>query len=129
MYGGGYHWWKIPIFRSFALPNQELHLIRGDSHKQLSLRLVQEKIGSSQLDFLFIDGDHTYDGVKRDFEMYSPLVRKDGIIAFHDIVPHAEDKNCGVDRFWNEIKSLYEHTEIVDSWQQKWAGIGIIHQN
>jgi len=38
-------------------------------------------------DFLFIDGDHTYEGVEGDFEMYSPLVRRGGIIAFHDIVP------------------------------------------
>lgn len=128
IYGGGYHWWKIPLFRSFALPDQRLHLIRADSHKQSSLGLVQEKIGSRQLDFLFIDGDHTYDGVKRDFEMYSPLVRKGSIIAFHDIVPHTEDKTCGVDQFWNEIKTLYEHSEIVDSWQQVGAGIGIIYQ-
>ena len=129
MYGGRFHWWKIPIYSSFALPNQKLHLIRADSHEQSSLGLVQENIGSRQLDFLFIDGDHTYEGVKQDFEMYSPLVRKSGIIAFHDIVPHTEDKTCGVDRFWNEIKTLHEYTEIVDSWQQKWAGIGIIYKN
>jgi hypothetical protein len=30
------------------------------------------------VDFLFIDGDHTYEGVKKDFEMYSPLVRREG---------------------------------------------------
>ncbi|UCE66725.1 MAG: class I SAM-dependent methyltransferase, partial [Candidatus Zixiibacteriota bacterium] len=127
-YGGGYYWWKIPIFRSFALRGQKLHLIRADSHKQSSLRLIQEKIGDRPLDFLFIDGDHSYEGVKQDFKMYGPLVRKGGIIAFHDIVPNTEDKSCGVDRFWSEIKSLYEHTEIVDSWQQKGAGIGVIYK-
>jgi predicted O-methyltransferase YrrM len=40
-----------------------------------------------RLDFLFIDGDHTYEGVKQDFEMYTPLVRKGGLVAMHDIVP------------------------------------------
>jgi len=45
-------------------------------------------LNGEPLDFLFIDGDHTYEGVKRDFEMYSPLVRNGGIIAFHDIVKH-----------------------------------------
>ena len=129
IYGGGYHWWKNPIFRSFALPGQKLHLIRADSHKQSSLRLIQDKIGDRQLDFLFIDGDHSYDGVKQDFKMYGPLVKKGGIIAFHDIVAHTEDKTCGVDRFWNEIKSQYEHKEIVESQQQMGYGIGIIYQN
>jgi hypothetical protein len=33
---------------------------------------------------LFIDGDHRYEGVRRDFEMYSPLVGAGGLIAFHD---------------------------------------------
>ncbi|MEO0196406.1 MAG: class I SAM-dependent methyltransferase [candidate division WOR-3 bacterium] len=43
-------------------------------------------LGNSKLDFLFIEGNHSYEGVKMDFEMYFPLVRKGGIIAFHDIV-------------------------------------------
>ena len=41
--------------------------------------MVQDGIG-----FLFIDGDHRYEGVKKDFELYSPKVKVDGIIAFHD---------------------------------------------
>jgi predicted O-methyltransferase YrrM len=45
-------------------------------------------LNEQNLDFLFIDGDHTYKGVKEDFEMYSPLVRKGGVIAFHDITKH-----------------------------------------
>ena len=129
MYGGGYHWWKIPLFRSFALPGQKLYLIRADSHEQKSLKLIKDKIKDKRLDLLFIDGDHSYDGVRRDFEMYSPLARKGGVIAFHDIVPNVEDPTFGVARLWNEIKSLYQHEEIVHSWQQKGAGIGIIYKN
>jgi predicted O-methyltransferase YrrM len=47
----------------------------------------------SEGDFLFIDGDHTYQGVKQDFQMYSPLVKKGGIVAFHDIVKQYACKN------------------------------------
>lgn len=36
------------------------------------------------IDFLFIDGDHTYEGVKRDFEMFRPWLRKFSLVAFHD---------------------------------------------
>jgi len=80
-----------------------------------------------KLDFLFIDGDHTYEGVKRDFKMYSSLVKKGGIIAFHDIVEHDPNSKCKVNRFWNEVKNDYESLEIVEDKKQKWAGIGVIY--
>lgn len=37
-----------------------------------------------KIDFLFIDGDHSYEGVKKDFELYSTLVNDNGIIVIHD---------------------------------------------
>ncbi len=37
-----------------------------------------------EYDLLLIDGDHSYDGVRQDFENYAPLVRKGGIILFDD---------------------------------------------
>jgi hypothetical protein len=36
------------------------------------------------IDFLWIDGDHRYKEVKKDFDLWSPFVRAGGIIAFHD---------------------------------------------
>lgn len=39
---------------------------------------------SQPLDFLFIDGDHAYASVLRDFEQWTPLVRIGGILAMHD---------------------------------------------
>lgn len=36
------------------------------------------------LDFVFIDGDHSYDGARKDFELYIPKVRSGGIISGHD---------------------------------------------
>lgn len=79
------------------------------------------------MDFLFIDGDHTYEGVKKDFEMYSSLVRRGGLIAFHDIVPHPLETGCEVNKFWNEIKYFYKYIEIVRDWNQGWAGIGVLY--
>lgn len=37
-----------------------------------------------KIDFLFIDGDHTYEGVKKDFDLYSKLLSDNGIIVIHD---------------------------------------------
>jgi hypothetical protein len=77
--------------------------------------------------FLFIDGDHTYEGVKKDFEMYSPLIRKGGFIAFHDIVPGPPGNVGGVPEFWKEIKHHFNFIEIVKDWRQEEYGIGILY--
>lgn len=37
-----------------------------------------------KIDVLFIDGDHSYDGVKTDFELYSKIISDNGIIMIHD---------------------------------------------
>jgi len=113
-FGGGYPARKIPIFRRFPMSGQELHLIRADSHlaetKGKVLRLLQDE----RLDFVFIDADHTYAGVSRDFEMYGPLVRSGGMVAFHDIVTHKQGTSSEVERFWKEVKQRYEHREFVE---------------
>jgi len=87
LFGGGYPRWRAVLYRYFKKPGQRLYLIRGNSHDLRTLEKVKRILGNGKLDFLFIDGDHTYEGVKKDFEMYGPLVRSGGIIAFHDIVP------------------------------------------
>ena len=111
-FGDGYPRWKMPLYRSFALPGQRLDLVRADSHDPATYQQILDLLGGEQLDFLFIDADHTYDGVKRDFEMYRPLVRDGGIIGFHDIKP-STDPVYGVHRFWNEIKRQQEHREFL----------------
>ena len=37
-----------------------------------------------KIDYLHIDADHTYEGVKKDFELYSILMNENGIISIHD---------------------------------------------
>ena len=125
-FGGGYPEWKIPIYQAFKKKNQKLYLLRMDSHKKETLEKVKEILNGEELDFLFIDGDHSYEGVKKDFEMYSPLVKKGGIIAFHDIAEHPLETECEVKRLWDEIKNSFNFKEIIDNISQKWAGIGIL---
>ncbi|MEM2742136.1 MAG: class I SAM-dependent methyltransferase [Nitrososphaeria archaeon] len=127
-FGGGYPAWKIPFYKSFArYATQRIELLRADSHDLNTLEKVKEILGDAQLDFLFIDGDHTYEGVKKDFEMYGPLVRKGGIMAFHDIVPGHPEHVGGVPKFWSEIKLRYKYIEIVEDWNQGGYGIGVIY--
>jgi predicted O-methyltransferase YrrM len=121
-FGGGYSLLRMPLYRRFASPGQSLHLIRADSHDMDTLERVRKILGPEPLDYLFIDADHTYEGVKRDFEMYSPLVRKGGTVVFHDIVQ--EELGCEVPRFWSEIKDQYLSREIIDAEEN--FGIGVL---
>jgi len=126
-FGGGYSEWKIPLYQSFTKNGQKIKLLRADSHNPKTFKLVKTVLADKKVDFLFIDGDHTYEGVKRDFTMYSSLVKEGGIIAFHDIVEHDPRSSCKVNKFWNELKNDYEYLEIIKNRKQKWAGIGLIY--
>jgi cephalosporin hydroxylase len=123
----GYPKWKMHLYKSFSRMNQKIYLIRGNSHDPQTFEKVKIIIGDEWVDFLFIDGDHSYEGVKKDFEMYSKLVRKGGIVAFHDIVLYPPSAKIEVSRFWNEIKHHYKYEEIVKDWNQNWGGIGILY--
>lgn len=126
-FGGGYSLWRVPLYKSFASCEQTIHLLRQDSHDIRTFHQVESILKGEHLDFLFIDGDHTYDGVKQDFALYSPLVRKGGIVAFHDIRPCPRDPRCQVDRFWREIKHKFKFQEIIADSGQGWGGgIGVL---
>lgn len=98
-----------------------------DSHDETTLREVERILGGLKVDFLFIDGDHSCEGVKQDFQMYGKLVKPGGIVAFHDICPHPPETCCEVNKFWLEMRDDYHHREIVEDWDQGWAGIGVIY--
>lgn len=124
--GGGYPEWKAPVYQALAQPDQDLILIRGDSHQQASRDKVLQAVGDEPFDLIMIDADHRYEGVKRDFELYAPLVAPAGVIVLHDILHNRFDAEIQVDRFWNELKQRYETEEIVENAEQGNMGIGIV---
>jgi len=126
-FGGGYEDFKIPFFTNFARKNQRIFLVRADSHSSSSLSTIKSILEGQKIDFLFIDGDHTYEGVKKDFQMYSSIVRKGGLIAFHDICKGPPEEAGAVNKFWNEIKLGYVHKEIVNNSNQEGFGIGVLY--
>lgn len=88
-------------------------------------------------DMVFIDGDHSYEQVKKDYEHFKNHTK---IIAFHDILLH--NKSDNVKSFWEEIKHHHKYIEIIDftpsdciiettePWKstiknEEWGGIGI----
>jgi cephalosporin hydroxylase len=130
-YGGGYTVEWTSVLREYARSRQQLHFLRQDSHDERTRRRLHEILEGQEVDFLLIDGDHTYEGVRRHFELYAPFVRDGCPIAFHDILPHPHEQACEVDRFWHEIKSRYRHTEFVDPYRdafgRQYGGIGVVY--
>lgn len=111
------------------LPDNVTQIV-GDSKSKTVIEEVYSTIIKGRrkgIDVLFIDGDHSYKGVKADFENYKGLVKKGGIIVFHDILdtPFHRSANCFVSKLWNEIKNDYETLEFISE-PLHWAGIGII---
>jgi predicted O-methyltransferase YrrM len=99
--------WKIePEARTTGVT-----LIGGKSQSQETYNEVIKTLNGDKLDFLFIDGSHYYNDVKSDFELYEPLVREGGAIAFHDVILTGND-TCEVYRYWNDIKDKYNSVTI-----------------
>jgi SAM-dependent methyltransferase len=64
--------------------NAKITLVIGDSTLPSIASYVKSIIGGN-IDFLYIDGDHTFNGIQSDFNNYSKLVKPGGIIGFHDL--------------------------------------------
>lgn len=97
-------------------------IIIGNSQEQNIINKVKILLNNRKVDILFIDGDHSYNGCMSDFKNYSPMVRKNGIIGFHDLGENRFDIKTKV---WPEIKSKYNrHWELVK--QPGHYGIGLI---
>ncbi len=60
--------------------SNKIRKIRGWSYNVVDQ--ILEK--TSNIDLLFIDGDHSYEGVKKDWDVYSPFLRSGSIIVMHD---------------------------------------------
>jgi len=116
--------YRKPLNRFFCssfFETQRIHLLRENSQSAECQMSVQKILNGRKIDFLFIDADHSYEGVKKDFKLYSDFVRKSGLVAFHDILDE-----CGVDKFWSEVRLHYRHMEIVEDYKQRCAGIGVL---
>ncbi len=101
---------------------KNLTLLCGDT---TSVKVIDKANRLGPYDFIFIDADHSYEGVKKDFYNYLPMLSKDGIIGFHDI-------ECpdwpGINKFWNELKSTgkYEMKKFVKKGFLLQYGIGML---
>ena len=128
-------WRRTILLKSYAKSGQKVHVICGNSRDKRTLEKVMRVLGSRRLDLLFIDGDHSFAGVSGDFELYTRLVRQDGIVGIHDIVPDYRTRYAietsaftgDIPRFWGNIRSRYDTVEFVENYDQDGFGIGVVH--
>ncbi|MCF8199343.1 MAG: class I SAM-dependent methyltransferase [Sulfuritalea sp.] len=104
----------------------KVRLYSGDSHEPGFNSGIQRALNGRQVDFLFIDGDHTVEGVTADYEEYREFVRPGGVIAFHDIVDRQSIASNQVGQFWQRLKKVADVEEFVENQFQTGYGIGIL---
>ena len=99
---------KWPSWVGTYMPNGRFNDIPGNSQWESVISTAKNLHPENDIDLLHIDGDHSYQGVKADYENYKGMVRPGGVIVFHDIFG-IEDVN----RLWEEVKRNYPKTRQI----------------
>jgi hypothetical protein len=65
------------------------------------------KFPKRKYDYVYIDGDHSYEGVKKDYRLFWSRLKKGGFMVFHDVVMRGKDpatkQPYGIWKFWEEL--------------------------
>lgn len=87
-------------------------------HRKTFDQVVAE-IPPNSVDLLHIDGLHTYEAVKHDFQTWRSRCSDNAVVLFHDTAVRRDD--FGVHRFWEEIIAEHRHFEFLHS-----NGLGVL---
>lgn len=95
--------------------NFEEHKIPEKCFIHKNNREVAKQWDKGKVSLIHIDGDHTYEGVKADIESWLPLMKKNGVMLFHD----CDESSVGVMRAVTE----FVNTHVVNKFEMfktKW---------
>lgn len=86
--------------------SQSVYLIIADC----DVKATREKVKriTDEVDFLFLDANHRYYGVREEFRIFAPLVREEGLVAIHDTT----DEH--VKRFVGELKDYFPINSVTE---------------
>jgi len=98
--------------------NSTIKLIQGNSTSKETINKLKEELKDNKIDLLFIDGDHSYNGVKNDFLNYYSFVNNNGLIVLDDYC----NKYPGIIKFVDEsinnnnnfqILGIFDNNELI----------------
>lgn len=104
------------VIRRLRRGGKDVRVIWGNSRDPA---VIQQAAALAPYDAVFIDGDHSLEGVTADWRNYGPMAR---IVAFHDIACHGPE--IAVPQLWEELKATRRHVEIVCKGSM--MGIGVL---
>lgn len=84
-----------------------------------------KKFFKKKYDYVYLDGDHSYSGVKNDFDLFWKKLNKRGFLVLHDISSPDKDGNVyGTRKLWSEIK---KNNKVAFEFAQD-PGLGVIQK-
>jgi len=121
-WGGVGFWKKVDYKKHFSILNLQKNIkFYLMTSKEFSKKYIDRK-----WEYIYIDGDHSYEGVKQDFDLFWPQLNKGGIMGFHDIcIDKLDGSIYGVKRLWQELKKQKKYNMIEFSGD---CGLGIIQK-
>lgn len=104
---------------------EEVHSIADGFYPEIAVLLRKtfdealHEFEKGSINLLHIDGYHTYEAVKHDFDTWLPKLADNGVILLHDIM--VRHSNFGVYRLWEELKAQYPAAQF-----EHWHGLGVV---
>jgi hypothetical protein len=122
------HWSGIGFWRKVDV-NKHFSKVGGEGIIEVFVMKTVDfakKYSQKEYEYIYIDGDHSYEGVKIDYSLFWPKLKKGGFMVFHDVVAkgYLGKGKFGVGKFWKNLapKNSIIFTFPIDS------GLGIIQK-
>ena len=110
------------VFAKVDSHNQE-HYAGHSRLLRMTFDDAVDYFADESIDLLHIDGLHTYEAVRHDFETWLPKLARGAVVIFHDT--NVRERNFGVWKLWAELQAIYPNNiEFVHS-----HGLGILQLN
>lgn len=113
----------VAVRQRLTREGYRIQTVFGDSHDAATIAATRSL---GPFDAVLIDGDHSYTGVKKDWEAYGPMARR--LVAFHDIAKEHVTRSGSrieVARLWREIRASDIPTQEFIAPGSK-MGIGVV---